>query len=148
MARIILAAMVVWASFAGQAAAAPDAAVFQNGDVRMTGAGNGLVFPDGSIQNSASTVAVQTVSAPGSISFPNGTMSPAQITCVQCPQGAVAVGGGGVQTGGIGFVLFNGSSPTPPATGWCVTWVASLSIAQSNTVQTWAICARGITLTP
>lgn len=31
----------------------PDAVVFSDGDVRITGAGNGLVFPDNTVQTTA-----------------------------------------------------------------------------------------------
>lgn len=44
---------VILISIATQAFANPDAVVFDNGDVRINGAGNGLVFPDGTIQHTA-----------------------------------------------------------------------------------------------
>jgi hypothetical protein len=146
MAKYILAALVLSVSLAGHASANPDAVVFQNGDVRISGPGNGLVFADGSLQLSAvgSFLTIQAVSATSVINFDNGVTSPAVQTCAQCPQGMVAVGGGGKQeAGGVGFVLMNGSYPTPDSTGWCVFWVASLQAAQTGiNVKTWATCIK------
>jgi len=151
MAKYSIAAFVLSLFLVGQVSANPDV-VIKNGDVRILGLGNSMVFADGSTQQSAaaSSLVVQTVSTPGTFSFPNGQASPAVQTCVQCPQGMVALGGGGVQTaGGVGFVLMNGSSPSPDSTSWCVTWVASLPSPQSQTgnVQTWATCVKTSLLT-
>jgi hypothetical protein len=44
---------------AGTLFAAPDAIVFQGGDVRISGLGNGLVFPNGSIQTTAEVAGPQ-----------------------------------------------------------------------------------------
>lgn len=146
MAKHILAALVLSVFLVGHASANPDAVVFENGDVHISGPGNSLVFPDGSMQQSgvASSLTYQTVSAPKEISFPGGQTTGAQQACVSCPQGMVALGGGGKQmSGGIGFVLMNGSYPTPDSTGWCVFWVASLQAAQTGiNVETWATCVR------
>jgi len=55
MARIISALVVSSLLLAGQALAAapPDSVVFEGGDVRIKGSGNGLVFPNGSRQTTA-----------------------------------------------------------------------------------------------
>lgn len=50
---VVVVSLVLWV---GHAFANPDSVVFEGGDVRINGAGNGLVFPDGSIQNSATKV--------------------------------------------------------------------------------------------
>jgi len=44
---------VVLALFVASAFANPDSVIVDNGDFRIYGAGNGLVFPDGSIQYKA-----------------------------------------------------------------------------------------------
>lgn len=124
------------------------------GDLGITGTPevNGLVFPDGSTQYkaAATSLVTQTVhSNPDEqISFQNGQASPAVQTCIQCPQGMVATGGGGKQNaGGVGFLLLNGSYPSPDSTSWCVSWVSSLPSQQppqpqTYNVQTWATCLK------
>jgi hypothetical protein len=53
MKRIISALVASSLLLASQALAAPDSVVFEGGDVRIKGLGNGLVFPDGSRQTTA-----------------------------------------------------------------------------------------------
>ena len=146
--KSILAAAAVSVLLVGRAFAnSGDAVVTDGGDVRINGPGNGLVFPDSSVQYraAATSLVTQTVYSTQEISFPNGMASPAQLTCVQCPQGTVALGGGGRQVaGGVGFVLMNGSLPSANLSQWCVWWVASLPQPQSqtNNVETWASCLQ------
>jgi hypothetical protein len=47
MKRIISALVMLSLLLAGQALAAEDSVVFEGGDVRIKGIGNGLVFPNG-----------------------------------------------------------------------------------------------------
>jgi len=58
MERIFVGLAVVILS-AGTLFAAPDAIIFQGGDVRISGDGNGLVFPNGSIQTTAEVAGPQ-----------------------------------------------------------------------------------------
>jgi hypothetical protein len=53
MLRIAIIVFIVSVLFVDYGFSSPDAVVFQEGDVRITGPGNGLVFPDGSVQYSA-----------------------------------------------------------------------------------------------
>jgi hypothetical protein len=145
MAKYIFVFLVLSLFFVGHASADSDSVVAEDGDIRINGLGNGLVFPDGTKQQSAAAVSlvIQHVSSDNQVSFPNGQTSPAVTTCLYCPQGMVALGGGGVQTsGGVGFVFMNASSPTSNSTGWCVTWVASLQSSQTNNVQTQVTCVQ------
>ena len=144
MSRIIIFQVAVFLLLiVASAFANPDGVVVSGGDLKISDLGTGLVFPNGTTQYSANSIATENVSAPGSVSFPNGVASPAQTTCVQCPQGMVAVGGGGMQTaGGVGFVLLNGSYPSPDTLSWCVVWVGSLQSTQTSNVQTWATCLK------
>jgi hypothetical protein len=72
MKRIISALVVSSLLLAGQvyAAAPPDAIVFEGGDVRIKGTGNGLVFPNGSRQ---------TVAADGISKSVHGTVTGASV---------------------------------------------------------------------
>jgi hypothetical protein len=47
MLRIAIIVFIVSVLFVDYGFSSPDAVVFQEGDVRITGPGNGLVFPDG-----------------------------------------------------------------------------------------------------
>jgi hypothetical protein len=150
LSRIIVMLVLISMPMTVLAQAIPDSTIVE-GDLRITGTPevNGLVFPDSSKQYkaAATSLVTQTVySIPDQqVSFPSGQASPAIQTCVQCPQGMVATGGGGKQTaGGVGFLLLNGSYPAPDPTSWCVSWVASLPSPQSQTcnVQTWATCLK------
>jgi len=151
LSRIIVMLVFISMPMTVLAQAIPDSTIVE-GDLRIAGTPevNGLVFPDSSKQYkaAATSLVTQTVhSIPDEqVSFQNGQASPAVQTCIQCPQGMVAVGGGGKQNaGGIGFLLLNGSYPSPDSTSWCVTWVSSLPSPQqpqTYNVQTWATCLK------
>lgn len=71
--------------FSGAALASPDALVFSGGDVRITGSGNGLVFPDGTTQYSA------TLSSTGGTITANGSGSGIAVTQVGTGYGISSV---------------------------------------------------------
>lgn len=82
-------------------AANPDSIIF-DGDVRIIGQGNGLVYPDGSIQYKATVQGPQ-----GNIGLtgPAGPQGPAGPAGTQGPQGVPGA------TGGIQFVIQNHTVP-------------------------------------
>jgi hypothetical protein len=72
MKSIISALVMSSLLLAGQAFAAPDAVVFDGGDVHITGDGNGLVFPDGTIQTTKTVKGDQGIQGIQGIQGPKG----------------------------------------------------------------------------
>jgi len=79
-----LLALLVSVVFNARGYANPDAIVIPNGDVRIKGAGSGLVFPDGSIQYKAA------VTGPAGPQGPQGPAGPQGPQGAQGPQGPAA----------------------------------------------------------
>jgi hypothetical protein len=83
---------------AGTVFAAPDAIVFQGGDVRISGTGNGLVFPNGTIQTKAAleglSIGTVTTGSPAAASITGTT--PIQVLNLTIPQGPAGTNPGHV----------------------------------------------------
>lgn len=79
----LLSLVTLWFS---SALAAPDGVVVRGGDLRIRDAGSGLVFPDGSIQHSA------TVQGPPGAAGPTGPVGPANRLSIGTVQGGTQAG--------------------------------------------------------
>ena len=69
-------------------------------------------------------------------------------TTSQCPSGMIAIGGGGIQTGGIELFL-SGAGPSGnnsgfPTDTWSLSWYPYTQGGGTATVSTWAVCSRNI----
>jgi len=95
------------------------------------------------------TMGYSIVRTDATLSFPGaGGTAVNTATTSQCPSGMIAIGGGGIQTGGIELFV-SGTGPSGTASGfptdtWSTSWYPSSPGGGTATVSTWAVCTLNI----